>query len=161
MNAQTALLCGCGSPDFLGRGFCPVCARRQRLSREHFDGRREAVLIRDNRQCRVCGAFDPEELLVHHRRPGVDADALLITLCRPCHVRVHHIRRPPLVWFENQRLLLQLWEEINRGLPLQRPLALQAHGAPPEAPRHQILLFEATAPVLRLGRRRLVMLTQE
>jgi hypothetical protein len=52
------------------------------------------------------------ELVVHHRRPGISREALLIALCPACHAKMHRlgvVRRPlPL-------LLLALWREQHPG----------------------------------------------
>jgi len=80
------------------------------------------------------------KLVVHHRRPGVDRLADLITLCRRCHVRIHRTWRPSF-WFLTFELLRRLWREVNRDLAEQRLLALL------EAPRpaEQAGLFEWAA----------------
>jgi hypothetical protein len=122
---QASLLCGCGAPEFDSAGFCTKCQRRRRLNVENFGGQRERVMRRDDWQCRVCGERDMVQLLVHHRRPGLNDDNWLITLCRACHVRVHHTWRPSWA-FLTFDLMRRLWKELHRGLPEQRLLALLA-----------------------------------
>lgn len=119
---QESLLCGCGAEASAG-GLCQRCERRERHSRENFDGLLDDVLRRDGFRCRVCGEVDRELLVGHHRRPGVNAMAHLITLCRCCHNRVHHTWRPAW-WFLTLDLLRRLWREANQDLPEQLPLAL-------------------------------------
>ena len=87
---QLPLCCPCGSPQLYRRGLCSTCYERQRRDRDRFAGRRERVLTRDRRLCRVCHARDP--LVVHHRSPrrkNSNRPAALITLCRGCHARPH------------------------------------------------------------------------
>lgn len=119
---QTALLCGCGSPFILRNGMCPRCLRRDRHSRENFDGLRELILERDGWQCQCCGEVDASRLVVHHRRPGFNRGKWLITICRACHVRVHLMYRPGYACPE---LLLALWREIHPAVPLQARLPLE------------------------------------
>ena len=106
--AQEVLWCACGSLLVNRHGTCAQCNRRQRLSKEDFGGLRERVLVRDAWSCRACGA--PDDLLVHHRRPGSNRAALLLTLCRACHTRVHHTRRPA---YSFDALLRDLWREMH------------------------------------------------
>jgi 5-methylcytosine-specific restriction endonuclease McrA len=122
---QESLLCGCGA-DASPSGLCPRCQRRERLSRENFSGLRTAVLIRDGCACRCCGESNIEMLLVHHRRPSVDEMRFLITLCRRCHVRIHHTWRPRF-WFLTWDLLRRLWREANADIAVQLCLPLVAH----------------------------------
>jgi hypothetical protein len=67
-------------------------------------------------------------LVVHHRRPGSNRLATLITLCRACHPRVHRMWRPRY-WFASTPLLRRLWREINPDLPEQRILGLLSDGS--------------------------------
>lgn len=66
--------------------------------------RRNQILARDEFKCRYCGrsrsAFDPDCVLeVHHqhyiinRLPWDYPDELLITLCKPCHTKLHEQHR--------------------------------------------------------------------
>ena len=77
-QTQLPLCCPCGSPDLYRGGLCESCYNRGRRSRARFGGRRERVLARDHRTCRVCQASAP--LVVHHRTPSNRSSAL-ITLC--------------------------------------------------------------------------------
>jgi hypothetical protein len=118
---QARLFCSCGSDRIFCSGLCPTCYRRQAHSRLRFAGHREAVLERDGRRCRVCGAA--RQLAVHHRRPGVHRRRLLITLCAACHARVHRLgalRR----WTEPA--LVALWREQHAETPLQLQFAWEA-----------------------------------
>ncbi len=119
---QESLLCQCGQEASASR-LCQRCERRERHSRENFDGLLDDVLRRDGFRCRVCGEVDRERLVGHHRKPGVNSMAHLITLCRRCHCRVHRTWRPAW-WFLTWDLLRRLWREANHDLPEQLPLAL-------------------------------------
>lgn len=134
---QIAFACGCGSDDLVRSGFCVRCDRRQRLSRENFAGLREAALRRDNYQCQTCAELDPEQIVVHHRRPGFNLLRWLITLCRGCHIRVHLAN-----WrgYSFQGLLRALWREMNPG-PEQRAFRFTA---PPPV---QVELFQNPAGI--------------
>jgi hypothetical protein len=131
------LLCGCGAPA-LAFGPCVGCRRRVRLSRERFSGVREAVLIRDEYQCRGCGELVPALLLVHHVRPRARSAIWMVTLCRRCHPRVHHTKR---LSFGFPPVLADLWRRLYPAQPIQLDLPLLAAGAPPAAPVIQIPLF--------------------
>jgi hypothetical protein len=119
---QESLLCGCGAEASPG-GLCQRCERRERHSRENFDGLLDDVLRRDGFRCRVCGEVDREQLVGHHRKPGVNSMAHLITLCRCCHARIHRTWRPSFL-FLSIELLRRLWREVNQDLAEQRLLAL-------------------------------------
>ena len=83
-----------------------------------FAGQRDRVLACD--RCRVCQA--PEPLVVHHRRPSNRSSAL-ITLCRACHARLHHLGAIDR-WVPD--LLETLWAKQHPGSPrkLQLPADL-------------------------------------
>ena len=119
---QTALLCGCGSADLVRAGFCAACERRDRLNREHFAGEREAVLQRDDHQCQVCGELNPSQVIVHHRRRGMNSRKYFITLCRACHVRIHHTARPGFGFVTMAPFMWLLWRELHPRQPEQRLL---------------------------------------
>jgi hypothetical protein len=80
---------------------------------------RQTVLERDRRVCRVCGeakSAGGSPIHVHHRRPGVSREKLLIALCPAHHALVHRLQvldrmLPPL--------LSELWRELHRGAPEQ------------------------------------------
>lgn len=139
MLTQEILWCSCGCT--LVNGTCARCNRRQRLSEENFGGLREHVLARDGWRCRACAEID--DLLVHHRRPGVNLMQWLITLCRACHLRVHHTWRPPAYRFDG--LLRVLWREAQPDLAEQLQFRLQLAPVPviPDPPTIQVVLFEA------------------
>lgn len=134
---QIAFVCGCGSDNFVRPGLCARCERRARLNRERFAGLREAALKRDDGQCQTCGERDPEQIVVHHRRPGVNRLRWFITLCRGCHLRVHLTN-----WrgWQFGGLLFDLWLEAYRR---PRQFALNFQSAPPL----QIDLFQNAAGV--------------
>jgi 5-methylcytosine-specific restriction endonuclease McrA len=52
---------------------------------------RQQILRRDGWRCQSCGTLS--NLEVHHREfrshSGADSEENLITLCSPCHARVH------------------------------------------------------------------------
>ncbi len=62
-----------------------------RLDPLSYESLRQQILRRDGWRCQSCGAMS--NLEVHHRefrsRSGADAEENLITLCAPCHARVH------------------------------------------------------------------------
>src|SRR5579875_205789 len=94
MAGQTALWCGCGSERITSSGLCSSCSAAQSHSRRKFDGQREAVLRRDDRQCQLCGEREAEQIVVHHRRPGHTSMRWKVTLCRGCHAKVHRTKYP-------------------------------------------------------------------
>ena len=81
-------------------------------SQLRFGGCRDQVLTRDARACRVCQTA--AGVVVHHRAPGKNTTAELMTLCRPRHAALQ-----PSGWWPP--LLAALWEEQHDG---QRQLAL-------------------------------------
>ena len=82
----------------------------QRRNRSAIAGLRPRVLARDHHCCRVCGR-QAERLHVHHRRPGVSRETLLITLCPACHARIH-----TRCWRRKPQLLgVELWREQHPG----------------------------------------------
>lgn len=124
-SRQRFLLClVCGSDELCARGLCRSCYDAAHHDDSYFSGCKERVLARDSRLCRVCGVATD---VVHHRKPGVDQDEHLITLCPACHATVERLGQldrylPPL--------LLELWRE-------QHPTA--------EAGQLQLELGERTA----------------
>lgn len=70
--------------------------------------KREEILQKDNRTCRVCKSV--EELQVHHRQyhylkaekkfkvPWDYPDQLLITLCEKCHQKGHNKYKVPIIY---------------------------------------------------------------
>lgn len=136
--AQESLLCSCGSILFNRRGLCARCDRRRRLSLEAFGGLREQVIERDGR-CLSCGSVD--DLLVHHRRPGINLLRWLVTLCRRCHTRLHCTWRPRFDQFSP--LLRVLWREQFPSLPEQYELTLTVAPDAAGAWQYQPDLFDA------------------
>jgi hypothetical protein len=88
------------------------------------------VLERDRFSCRVCGepkSAERRRLHVHHRRPGVSRENLLIALCPAHHALIHRLQvldriLPPL--------LAELWREQHPGAPEQ---LLLGFGPAPDA----------------------------
>jgi hypothetical protein len=93
---------------------CRPCSARGYRSQRFFGGHREAVLGRDQRCCRACGSR--EAIVVHHRRPGLQDPAWLITLCAACHAQVHR-SQALRVWVPDG--LAELWQEMHPNAPLQ------------------------------------------
>lgn len=64
---------------------------RLRLDPISYKNLRQQVLRRDGWRCQSCGTFS--NLEVHHQEfrshSGDDSGDNLITLCTPCHARVH------------------------------------------------------------------------
>jgi 5-methylcytosine-specific restriction endonuclease McrA len=62
-----------------------------RLDSLPYESLRQQILNRDCWRCQSCGSMS--NLEVHHREfrshSGADAEENLITLCAPCHARVH------------------------------------------------------------------------
>jgi 5-methylcytosine-specific restriction endonuclease McrA len=62
-----------------------------RLDPLSYDSLRQQILHRDGWRCQSCGTMS--NLEVHHREfrshSGSDAEENLITLCAPCHSRLH------------------------------------------------------------------------
>jgi ATP-dependent DNA helicase RecQ len=66
-------------------------AARSRLDPLSYEDLRQQILRRDGWRCQSCGTMS--NLEVHHKEfrnhSGADAEENLITLCAPCHTRVH------------------------------------------------------------------------
>lgn len=95
----------CFSDELCARGLCRSCYDAAYRDESYFSGCKERVLLRDKRRCRVCGIASG---VVHHRKPGVDRDEWLITLCPACHATVERLQEldrylPPF--------LIELWRE--------------------------------------------------
>jgi len=58
-------------------------------------------------------------LHVHHRKPGVNDRAWLITVCAGCHARLHRLAALR-IWIPE--LLVALWIEQHPGVPVQLQL---------------------------------------
>ena len=123
---QATLWCrSCGSsagPRL--HGLCRRCYTRDWRNRSAFAGLRPRVIARDGWACQVCGRRGAgKRLHVHHRRPGLSREHLLITLCAGCHARIHHTR----CWRALPGLpAAALWREQHPGAPEQ--LALDFEG---------------------------------
>jgi 5-methylcytosine-specific restriction endonuclease McrA len=104
---------------------CGRCYFAWRHDATCFDGLRQRALMRDGRQCTVCGAHDC--IVVHHRRAGVNLLRFLATLCRRCHARVHRLAR---AYFGMGVQFRKLWEEQHPCQGEQLELELVNCGAP-------------------------------
>ena len=124
-RVQAVFMCACGSLEVAARGMCPRCLARQHHDKEHFGGKREAVLERDNWTCQGCfyrpSQEDRDYIVVHHRRPGVSKVELMISLCAACHAIVERLKMLR-TWLPPQ--LLILWREQHPGVEYQLPLPL-------------------------------------
>jgi 5-methylcytosine-specific restriction endonuclease McrA len=116
---QSWLCCrSCGAPETRVRGFCAPCYAARRRDFVYFGGLRLRVLERDRRRCRACGQPETSQtrLHVHHRKPGISREKLLVALCPGCHARVHRLQ-------VLDRILLplaeELWRELHPGAPEQ------------------------------------------
>jgi hypothetical protein len=91
----------------------------------------KAALRRDDHQCQVCGELNcgelnPTQVIVHHRRPGMNSRKYFITLCRACHVRIHHTTSPGFGFVTMAPFLWLLWREMHPSQPEQRLLLAPA-----------------------------------
>ena len=120
---QRALFCGCGCENILARGMCASCYFARYRDERHFAGQRERTLKRDRRMCTACGAGN--QLVVHHREPGVNVPRLFATLCRRCHARVHRLRQARYGMTPHLR---ELWDEQHRGQVQQLEFPLTVEG---------------------------------
>lgn len=118
---QRPLFCACGRDFPFVAGLCRSCYRASVHSRQRFAGLREDILERDGRLCRACGSGD--RLHVHHRKPGINEQELLITVCAACHTRLHRLATLR-VWLPE--LLVALWIEQHPGAPVQLQLPVAA-----------------------------------
>jgi len=121
LSEQRLLFGPCGQNLPAIRGLCRSCYRSAAHSRQYFSGLRGEILERDGHQCRACGSAD--RLHVHHRKPGVNDGAWLITVCAGCHARL--IRFAAIrIWIPE--LLVALWIEQHPGVPVQLQLPVAA-----------------------------------
>ena len=109
-SKQAVLHCRCGREKLRANGHCATCYVLRQRDERYFGGLREAVLERDRRCCRVCGAAGRTKgsLVVHHRVPGQSRLDQMISLCPACHAKVH---RTQAVLSAMPPLLLKLWRE--------------------------------------------------
>ena len=119
-RVRWSLCCSCGN-EVVVRGMCGTCYAMRRQDGEQFGGLREAVLDRDGRRCRVCGAPGRRKrsLAVHHRVPGRSELHLMISLCLGCHAKVTRTINLCADWPE---LLRVLWREQHPDAHEQLPL---------------------------------------
>ena len=87
-RAPTACRPGCPNP----RGSCPVhpltswsAGAHGRAMPPGWPTTRARILHRDGHRCRQCAAPATE---VHHTVPGAEDDALLWSMCAPCHLAI-------------------------------------------------------------------------
>ena len=109
-GVQKVMHCPCGNAELLALGLCATCYTMKRQDQQHFGGKREEVLDRDERRCRVCGkpGSRKRSVAVHHRVPGVSETHLMITLCLAHHAMV---TRTKVLLEDWPALLRQLWRE--------------------------------------------------
>ena len=88
---------------------------------------------RDGESCVLCGAI--ENLLCHHRKPGVNRVRHFATLCRADHNRAHHLAK---LHFHLPAKLKELWRELHPEESEQLELPF---GAP--EPAEQLELMHA------------------
>ena len=88
----------------------------------NWDEQREKALRRDTYRCRHCNSLD--NLCIHHlinRREfkqdweAMNALSNLVTLCSPCHTRLHH--QPTKTW--NVKAAFELYGSLTRALPVR------------------------------------------
>ena len=97
-GTQRVMHCPCGQPKVLARGLCATCYTLKRQDEAYFGGHREEVLKRDGYRCRVVGCTTlkrgKRSVAVHHREPGNNDPATMITLCLscPCEGLAHFLR---------------------------------------------------------------------
>jgi 5-methylcytosine-specific restriction endonuclease McrA len=122
---QAALFClRCLSEAPSRGGLCLRCYRAALHSRSRFNGHRDAILARDGRCCRSCGARENgRRLHVHHCTPGLHDPSRLITLCAACHARVHKLASLR-TWLPEA--LVKLWAEQHPLVPLQLQLPFES-----------------------------------
>jgi hypothetical protein len=112
-------MCRCLAAPAVKDGMCRSCYARHYRSRHFFGGHHEAVLRRDRRSCRACGAN--RQIVVHHRKPGIHTTTHLITLCARCHARIH---RSFVLRCWVSAMTVELWQEMHKQSPMQLQLAL-------------------------------------
>ena len=111
-GTQRVMHCPCGQPKVLARGLCATCYTLKRQDEAYFGGHREEVLKRDGYRCRVLGCTTlkrgKRSVAVHHREPGNNDPATMITLCLSCHAKVSRTLYVQDDWPEFLRVL---WRE--------------------------------------------------
>lgn len=114
---------GCEEAEPVSRGLCRSCYDAAYHDETYFSGNKRAVLERDGYCCRVCGV---ETDVVHHRKPGMDDQDWLITLCPRCHARVERSR---FLRAYVSPLLAVLWREKHPDEPWQLQLGFEEEAA--------------------------------
>ena len=111
-GTQRVMHCPCGQPKVLARGLCATCYTLKRQDEAYFGGHREEVLKRDGYRCGVLGCSTlkrgKRSVAVHHREPGNNDPATMITLCLSCHAKVSRTFYVQDDWPEFLRVL---WRE--------------------------------------------------
>ena len=109
---QIVMHCPCGRAKVLAKGLCSTCYTLKRQDESYFGGHREAVLKRDDYRCRVPGCATVKRgkrsIAVHHRQPGNNDPAKMLTLCLACHAKVTRTLHMQSHWPE---ILRVLWRE--------------------------------------------------
>ena len=90
----------CGKPYVVARNPTKrTCSERCARFKCKYDGNRLKALARDNFTCQLCGKSKKARLNVHHKDgtgqkedPNHSLDNL-VTLCIPCHQKVHKLMR--------------------------------------------------------------------
>jgi hypothetical protein len=111
-SRQMVMHCPCGNVKVLAKGLCSTCYTLRRQDLEYFGGYREEVLKRDDYRCRVPGCVTTKRgkrsVAVHHREPGNNDPAKMLTLCLACHAKVTRTFYVQDDWPEFLRML---WRE--------------------------------------------------
>lgn len=146
---QIAMHCPCGNAKVLARGVCATCYTLKRQDDAYFGGHRELVLKRDEYRCRVPGCMTTKRgkrsVAVHHREPGNNDPAKMVTLCLACHAKVTRTLFVEGAWPE---FLRKLWREQHPAGQEQSALNFAAQPEIAEAR----LLFNETEGVAVLHR---------
>ena len=66
---------------------------KKRLNTLAWKKLRKVVYEKDNWSCRYCGKHCYNDIQCHHIESGNDDLDKLITLCKACHLRLHHVLR--------------------------------------------------------------------
>jgi hypothetical protein len=143
-TGQFVLWCSsCGASGTLLRGTCARCYRAERRNFLRFAGLRLRILERDGYCCRVCCDRKSAErrLHVHHRKPGVSRERLLISLCPAHHAQIHRLQ---VLDRAMSPLAVELWRELHAGATEQLLLGFTA--PPEERPATAHWLWEEARP---------------
>ena len=111
-SKQLMMHCPCGNHRIRAAGLCSACYKRRGWDKVYFGGHQEAVLKRDGYRCRVPGCTTVKRgkrsVAVHHRQPGKNDPAKMLTLCLACHAKVTRTLFLQSRWPEFLRVL---WRE--------------------------------------------------